>query len=526
MRKYRTLFIIPVICFSLCLEHTGTAFADENVSENGLHVISASDNTISDNTVSGNIVSGSTVSENTISDNTVSEDTVSDNKISGNEVSGNQPAVEEISRIEISPGIIKKDSGAAVIEACVESTGSYIDLVQAENASAGIKKELFRAYGASGEKYMLFRMRTKSNGNYIFYASDTKGNMARCEVKVRGITKQSFSGYEERAAENASKGRIIHDPEPVIFGKRSSADNKNAKSGKNYLTKSRDERQIKEESDSEKYGNWSLLKEKDKRDDFKAWYEPLTGADDEGGSLGKKDSINDLSDYGIKLFRTDVLKNAGSQDKTGKNRYAEALPDLKFRHPDDNINGMENNNTIMIIGIILFIIILLMIAGALLLLKGGKGTKKKKRTKRRVVRPDRKAENVKTAVTGGTVPAKAPVKAPVKASAAAKVPDPVPLRAPNDDGIEKYARMTEDYVRSKFDIELKRVDLKKYYSDRHGFDCVDFTYQPASGVIPAQFRTHLNDVDTALSNVSGVDTITFAVDNTTGTYRTTFYLGK
>lgn len=189
---------------------------------------------------------------------------------------------------------------------------------------------------------------------------------------------------------------------------------------------------------------------------------------------------------------------------------------------------MNNDNTVIIAAVIVFVLILLMLIAAVLLLKGhsGGGGKKKIKVKRRVVRK----------TVSKTVPSKPPFEGGIGSAAqksgakSAKTrkgqSKPVPLKGPGDEGIEKYARMTEDYVRSKFLIELKRVDLKKYYSERHGFECVDFTYRPASGVVPTMFRTHLNDVDTALSNVSGVDTITFAVDDTSGTYRTTFYLGK
>ena len=199
---------------------------------------------------------------------------------------------------------------------------------------------------------------------------------------------------------------------------------------------------------------------------------------------------------------------------------------MKSIHQDDNIDDMDNDNSVIIIGVIVFIVILLMLIAAFLLLKSKNGGGRKK-TKHHAVR-----HTVKKRATSAAAPAaKTTKKDPVK-RAAVNVPKPgksnkpIPLRGAVDEGIEKYARMTEDYVRSKFGIELKRIDLKKYYSDRHGFDCVDFTYRPASGVMPAQFRTHLNDMDTALSNVSSVDTITFAVDNSTGTYRTTFYLGK
>ncbi|MBQ7584042.1 MAG: hypothetical protein IJT24_05470 [Lachnospiraceae bacterium] len=200
---------------------------------------------------------------------------------------------------------------------------------------------------------------------------------------------------------------------------------------------------------------------------------------------------------------------------------------------------MNNDNSVIIIGVIVFIIILLMLIGAFLLLRSHKssGSGKKVRIRKVKYKVKSSAPAKRSSAAGNTGKAAAQ-KAPAaktavrqaspgakQAAKPSKPSRPVPLKG-LDEGIEKYARMTEDYVRSKHGIELKRLELKKYFSDRHGFDCVDFTYRPASGALPAQFRTHLNDMDTALTNVSGADTLSFAVDNATGTYRTTFYLGK
>ncbi|MCR4786535.1 MAG: hypothetical protein K5847_07815 [Lachnospiraceae bacterium] len=93
--------------------------------------------------------------------------------------------------------------------------------------------------------------------------------------------------------------------------------------------------------------------------------------------------------------------------------------------------------------------------------------------------------------------------------------------------MQKYAEITKSFLRSKYNAEIKVVGLKRYYSERHGFDCIDFSYRLDSGMTPAEFRQAMNHLDAALSNVSGVDTLTFAAGSSSnGLYRTTFYLGK
>ena len=101
------------------------------------------------------------------------------------------------------------------------------------------------------------------------------------------------------------------------------------------------------------------------------------------------------------------------------------------------------------------------------------------------------------------------------------------IRSQTDDDMQKYAEITKSFLRSKYNAEIKVVGLKRYYSERHGFDCIDFSYRLDSGMTPAEFRQAMNHLDAALSNVSGVDTLTFAEGSSAdGLYRTTFYLGK
>ncbi len=196
------------------------------------------------------------------------------------------------------------------------------------------------------------------------------------------------------------------------------------------------------------------------------------------------------------------------------------------------------NTRFLIIGIVIFILILLLIISVLLFLLGSKkkSSGKKKRGKKRKVY---NASGRKGGEAGKTSSGKASeVRALSKtvkvsyggtASGAAKKPGKasgtVPLKL-TDDGVEKYARMTEDYTLSKFDVRLERLELKKYYSERHGFYCVDFSYTVPQDISFAVFKGNLNDMDTALSNVSGVDTITFASDGVKPSFRTTFYLNK
>ena len=551
MRYIRNLIVIPAIAVSIFICHISPAFAEGSVSMNESTEDAVSENEAPQQTASQNSVSDNAAPEITVSDNTVSQNLVSDGTISENTappqsdpdktVSEDIIPVKVVSSIKISlDRIVRKERGAE-IRIDVKSTGSKIIRVEAENSKVRIRKRLYRASDIPDRSSLILSLYVTVNGRYTFIACDSEGNTDSFDVPVDELDKRSITGYREMAKDNSGQQRLNGQGKPsAIYGDRRGAGIRKPYGGKNYSVKSVNSAEMKKNNDQDRYGKWSLLKKKENKNDEKVWYEPPADEDDvltedPVASSDSSDDLPGLSDYGIKLFKTDVL---GIRNGTGASSET-AVPakkstgGLKSLLRDDNIDDMDNNNSVVIIGIVVFIIILLMLIAAFMLLRSHSGVRKKKKIKTKIKTKKRSAA---ASARSGAVSSKVPVASispaagknvqAKKAEKAVKTSKPVPLKGTGDEGIEKYARMTEDYVRSKFNIELKRVDLKKYYSERHGFDCVDFTYQPASGVIPAQFRTHLNDVDTALSNVSGVDTITFAVDNTTGTYRTTFYLGK
>ena len=184
---------------------------------------------------------------------------------------------------------------------------------------------------------------------------------------------------------------------------------------------------------------------------------------------------------------------------------------------------MNNAYIWIVAGLAVLILILLMLLATFFLLKNGRGRKRRRKGGSKQVKRKAESSGIHKSENQAANIKKEDAKVPRETLAGG---GSLPLRGLSDEGIEKYEKMTDEYSRSKLGTELKRVGLKKYYSKRHGSHCVDFSYRIISGMSPSQFRTHLNDVDTALSIVSGVDTITFAVDNNTGVFRTTFYLGK
>ncbi len=182
---------------------------------------------------------------------------------------------------------------------------------------------------------------------------------------------------------------------------------------------------------------------------------------------------------------------------------------------------MITNKAIVIALIAVLICILIMILCVLFLLghsgkRNGKSKTKKRKAKKRVVK--------KPSSGNASRPGRGSSSAGPKTESGNKLPA---LKAQTDDDMQKYAEITKSYLSSKYGAEIKVAGLKRYFSDRHGFDCIDFTYRLDTGMAPAAFRQAMNQLDTALSNVSGVDTLTFPVDGSAeGLYRTTFYLGK
>lgn len=520
MRRYRLILIMSImICFEFFMGGAGVAFADEeglgNRPENRAET--PENDTVPQEASEGN-VSGNDAPEGTVSEDTVSQDSI---------------PVEDVSSIEITDIFADDEDGTVLIQACISCTGSsFIRCVEAANAKAGIRKALFESDGETEEKSLTVRLRTKAGGTYVFYACDTKGNIDSGEIRVSGHHRGSVSSYSEKAKANAAAaagGSIsLINAGPRIYGGADETAPEPVSSGQGYSVKSKDKAANEEPSYKEKYGQWSLLKEKEKKDDARAWYEPEVEGNEEA-VIDPGSELQDLSDYGVDIFRSSIKRPSGGTAEK-EHKAGAALPDLNFERPDANIGAMKNTDPLIITGIIIFIIIILMAVSALLLLKSGKnGTKGKKEKSgmrgKKMIKPEKNSRVVRSSTSSSKK------KQSPKPSVSAKKPQgrmPA-LKAPGaagslgDDGIEKYALMTEDYIRTRFKTELRRVGLKKYYSERHGFDCVDFTYRPSTGVLPSEFRYHLNDVDTALSNVSGADTVTFAVDNDTGTYRTTFY---
>ncbi len=94
-----------------------------------------------------------------------------------------------------------------------------------------------------------------------------------------------------------------------------------------------------------------------------------------------------------------------------------------------------------------------------------------------------------------------------------------------DTDIQKYVEYVKNYLKTEYDNNISPVGVKKYYSEIHGMECVDFTYRLAEGIDPKFFRSRMNAIDTALTNISGTNTITFQGEGADeNTYKTVFYL--
>lgn len=567
MRKYRLSAMAFILCVTLLFTNTVRAYA-ESVSGNETGD-SGESGTVSDNE-SDSSESGSDSGNGGVSEN------------GSGSTSGNDPgsvSEDQVYEISISCNLAGKTKRTVLISVSAKSKGSGVALIQAENEKAGIRKTIYKradegVYRVNPEgEYddaVDLKFTLTSNGSYIFYAYDGKGNMDSVSFTASDMERRDISYYLELAELNRKEsdtGDRSQDEDgdyplylgtAFIGGGGTDADSYPAKaydSRQGYVVRSGDgSGDDTEPSASDKYKDWSMLKSRDKGSDFRSWYEPYALSGDNARPQPLENVLN-LSDYETDLFKAEhraesdgVLgESASPADGGGKSGF----PDLKFSRPDDNIGGMNDSNRIIIIGVIVFIIILIMLLAGLLLMRGTKDKKAKKGSKRKGYNgPSRGKAHPKTG-SGTSASSKkagnkslAKGKTGAKGKAAAKsssasgaglsmtgtaaggMGQNAASKGRLDDGIEKYAKMTIEYARSKLGIELERVSLKKYYSERHGFDCVDFTYRLPKGTATSQFKPHLNDVDTALTNVSGKDTITFPMGNDTGVYKTTFYLNK
>ena len=580
MRKYRLSTMAFILCVMLLFTDTLRSYAD-SISGNGAGG-SDEPGAVSDNE-SGNGESGSASGNGVVPEN------------GSGSASGNEPgsvSEDQIYEIVISCNLVSKTKRKVGILISAESKGSGVALIQAENERAGIRKTIYkiadkdidpvRPSEDGNDDAVDVKFTLTANGSYIFYAYDEKGNMDLMRLSVSDIERRDISAYLELAERNRMESETgTYDDSQnedgaytlklgtaYIGGGGTDTDSDREKayrSGQGYIVRSGDGSGTDTETAaSGKYKDWSMLRNREKRSDFRAWYEPyaLSGDNIKPQPL---ENVLDLSDYETDLFNADYREE--EEEGEGEGVLGESASpyedgdkggflDLKFSRPDDNIESMNDSNRIIIIGIIIFIIILVMMLTAFMLMRGAKEKNVKVRVKKGSgrkgtgkasgssgkARPKARSKSAAPVKSNKTGSSKGKTQAKAKSGVSAKAPSASgkgvsggmtgnvgKTPASNgltDDGIEKYAKMTMEYARSKLGIELDRVSLKKYYSERHGFDCVDFTYRLPEGTATSQFKPHLNDVDTALTNVSGKDTITFPMGNDTGVYKTTFYLNK
>ena len=356
MRRYG-LILIMMIGLSFFAGGVCSVYAEETLPGEGREV-TAEENAENEN-------KREEVPEGGVSGNAVSEGTVS-----GDTVSQNETEPEDVSSIEITDAFAEDEDGSVLIQAGISCAGSsFIRCVEASNLRAGIRKVLFQADGETEEKSLTVRFRTRANGTYVLYAYDTKGNSASLEIRVTDHHRGSFSSYSDEARSNAAEGGISPAAAgPRIYGGREDKTGDPLSTGQGYSVKSKDQKADEEPSFKDKYGQWSLLKEKDKKEDTRAWYEPEVESNEEN-AIDPDSGLQGLSDYGVDIFRSSMKRplgsTAGSVNKTGAE-----LPDLKFQRSDANIGSMKKSDPAIITGIISFIIFTVLAAGALLWFKG------------------------------------------------------------------------------------------------------------------------------------------------------------
>lgn len=384
MKFHRTMILVPLVCLGLC-SYSDRAYAEETVSNNNVSYESVSEDSIS-------------VSENEIPEEEIPGEKSPEEESTGEEKPGEDPKEdpqeektkeekpkdekpkeeapkdetpkEEIpevdtGKIEIKPDSVLYDYRAAVIKIFVESTGSDIKRAEVCNSKAGIRKILFEAKAEMTDRALVLHLRTRSNGKYIFRAYDTKGNIASCEVIADRIESRSFSDYREKAKENSSRSPSVFRKEadltsPCIYGGQLKVQEAAPLSGREYIVGSGvDKKDEKDERDpdTDKYGQWSLLKEREKKSDARIWYEPYTVKTENVIPENETNDMPDLSDYGVKLFRTAVISPSDAfSRRTDDSSVKEADISIMERSYEDS-RGCDD--PVLWITIILFIIMIL-----------------------------------------------------------------------------------------------------------------------------------------------------------------------
>ena len=354
MKRYRYCMASVLLCLCLFFGGVSTAKAEETVSQN-----EASDSySVSD-------------------DNIRDEDDVSGNDTE--EVSEN-----ETPQITIACNVSDRTGRGAVVSISADSTGSYIALIQAENKAAGVRKTLYKSLGTDGDKdarHVDIEFKITADGTYIFYAYDSEVNVDKGKITISGITKPELSVYADEAEENrrsgereipyATKGEddILHRTLILGGGGDQSTDPAD-KAGQSYTVKSGNtEGDSDEPGTDEKYGSWSMLKVRDKKDEYKAWYEPYTDTGETAAPPQPIENILDLSDYEVTFFSEELLNEPEGVLGETEAPVMTIGGGLKSAGEDDNIADMDNNNPVILTGIIVFVIILIMLLAAFKLMK-------------------------------------------------------------------------------------------------------------------------------------------------------------
>ena len=338
----------------------------------------------------GETLSGNSVSENKVSENGISENGVSDNAVSDNDAPSDSGNVTD--KVTVSITGISAMRDAAIVSISADCNGGGIALIQTENVLAGVRKTLYRAGNMekdTREDSKCLDFRVTANGSYMFYAYDTKGNYDSCRAEIHELVRQTMDEYQERAAENQKKstkqisaGEGMGDRYPergyrtVKLGGETKAAGYITEgfTGSEYKVRSGEGGDASGEPEvPEKYGDWGMLKTKNRKKDIKAWYEPYT---DTGEPVSKPQSLEnviDLSDYEAELFRPDITGVPGSSGYVpeGQGESAESKePELIFTIPDANIDHGNREGQAIDIWIMVFIAVLLILFAALVLFRG------------------------------------------------------------------------------------------------------------------------------------------------------------
>jgi hypothetical protein len=263
-----------------------------------------------------------------------------------------------------------------VISVKAETEDHYIDLIQVENTSAGIRKTLFRAAGDDGRGNRAeVSFPATANGTYSFYAYDEGGRSESRSVRVTEIRPCDINEYIETARLNRQKDEIpdrsletgeqeYKGSQVLLLGGGEGYHNADSSKEKYSVWTSGSYDHPEEETGVSKYTDWNMLRLRKSSGNIKAWYEPL--AEPAPQTLDNRIS---LADYETGLFKADAYepypeaKNDISKAASGKD------PVFSFERISEEGKSVKEGNSvkkIMIIAIFVISLILLSTVGILI----------------------------------------------------------------------------------------------------------------------------------------------------------------